>query len=96
MKFSVERGNNLPDLVHEGSWNWHHELVELRKSEVYSMDDVSDTTHHYKASDSSKIGGNVSMGKQLSTSASYVMAVHASLPLHGQKQKKRGSVISTQ
>jgi hypothetical protein len=44
VQFPVERGDNLPDLVHEGSWNWHHELVGLRKSEVYSMDDVSDTT----------------------------------------------------
>lgn len=24
VKFSVERGNKLPDQVHEGSWNWHH------------------------------------------------------------------------
>jgi hypothetical protein len=44
VEFPVERGDNLPDLVHDGSWNWHHELVGLRKSEVYSMDDVSDTT----------------------------------------------------
>lgn len=43
------------------------------------MDDVSDTPH-YKASDSSKIGRNVSIGKQLSISSSNVMAVHASLP----------------
>jgi hypothetical protein len=85
VEFPVERRNNLPDLVHEGSWNWHHELVG-RKRGVYSTDDVSDTTH-YKASDSSKIG-NVSMGKQLSISTSNVMAVHASLPLHGQNKTR--------
>lgn len=39
VEFPVERGDNLPDLVHEGSWNWHH-----KRKRVYSMDDVSDTT----------------------------------------------------
>jgi hypothetical protein len=54
------------------------------------MDDVSDTPH-YKASDSSKIGRNVSIGKQLSISSSNVMAVHASLPLHGQNKTQVSS-----
>jgi hypothetical protein len=41
----VERGDNLPDLVHEGFWNWHHDTnLLVRKRGVYSMDDVSDTT----------------------------------------------------
>jgi hypothetical protein len=26
VEFTVERGDNPLDLVHEGSWNWHHEL----------------------------------------------------------------------
>jgi hypothetical protein len=36
VEFPVERRNNLPDLVHEGFWNWHHELVGEEERGVFN------------------------------------------------------------
>lgn len=36
VEFPVERRNDLPDLVHEGSWYWHHELVGEEERGVFN------------------------------------------------------------
>ena len=43
VEFPVKRRDNLPDLVHEGSWNWHHELVGFEEECVQRMTSATQT-----------------------------------------------------